>query len=151
MMIEHLSPVRDEDRGIPETAERDGRAFIEADVREDLRVRAGLPEERDLRAAGHEGLRREALEVRVVAYGRGEGRPEGEGREVGFREDDQIGAVPRRFSDQADGLLHRLRRVEPNRRDVAGCGSTLACCYPCAERGRLRITGYAHLGKPRRH
>lgn len=47
--------------------------------------------------------------------------PEWIGRNIDLREDNQVCSIPGRFSDQANSLLYRLRCIEEDRCNVAGC------------------------------
>lgn len=93
MMIPHPTLIINQHRSIPDTAHTRLTPFIETHMTPDSTLLTRVPELRNLRAVDEQRLRSEAVEEGMGVDGGGEGGPEGEGWDVGFGEDDEVGAV----------------------------------------------------------
>lgn len=119
-MVHNAARVVDQDRGVVDTAYARLAAFIKPHVREYLISSARLPQQADFWPVDKQAGAREAGEEGVVVNGRGQGGPERIRGDVGFRKDNEVGAVRGGFANEGDGLLDGLGGVEEDGGDVAG-------------------------------
>ena len=121
-MIQDRAIVANEHSRVPQTPHAGGSALVKANVSEDAVLGAGLAEGEQFGAPDRDALVRESAEKDVVVGGdrSGQGGPQRESGDVGFREDDEIGAMERGFFNEGDGFLYGFGGVEEDRSDVAG-------------------------------
>ena len=120
MVAEDVSPVAQEQVGVPEAAGADGRDFVESQ-RDEYAVAAGrIGDLADFRPVHPQTAGGELAEERMVFNGRLQGAPEREGGNVGFREDDELSPVAGGFPDQGAGLVHGGVPIEEHRGHVRG-------------------------------